>query len=136
MDQEDPTPDGDQDAADGAAAVLYAIFTSFTESLGELEHRLAAIEAAVQRPVPEAAEASQAEVRALSELVDRRADALERRLAGVEEALASLRALLQLHADDTAHSLGRRAGEVGRRLASDLGIRPRRGETGRDTPRP
>lgn len=133
MQQENPTPNGGEEAADGTAAVLYAIFTSFTESLGELEHRLAAIEAAVQRPAPEADEASPVDVQGLIEVVDRRADALEQHLAGLEEALASLRSLLQLHADDSAHSLGRRAGEVGRRLASDLGFRPRRGEPGRDS---
>lgn len=130
----DATADG---TADGTAAVLYAIFTSFTESLGELEHRLAAIESAVQRPAAElaerleAVEAAPAAGRALAELVERRADAVEARLARLEEALASLRSLLQDHADDTAHSLGRRAGDVGRRLATDLGFRPRRGEQGR-----
>ncbi len=133
MQQEEHKPNGGEDAADGTAAVLYAIFTSFTESLGELEHRLAAIEAAVQRPAPEADEASPVDVQGLIEVVDRRADALERHLAGLEEALASLRSLLQLHADDSAHSLGRRAGEVGRRLASDLGFRPRRDEPGRNS---
>ena len=98
------------DGENGTAAVLYGIFTSFTESLAGLEERLAAIEAAVR---------------------DSHA-AVVGRLDVVEAALASVRSLLQDHADETAHSLGRRATDAGRRLATDLGLRPRRPHPGGD----
>ncbi|MGI8686288.1 MAG: hypothetical protein ACR2MO_14570, partial [Acidimicrobiales bacterium] len=50
---------------------------------------------------------------------------LDQRTAALAAAVDALQALLQAHVDDTAHSLGRRAGEAGRRLASDLGLRGR-----------
>ncbi len=102
------------DGEDGTAAVLYGIFTSFTESLAGLEERLVAIEAAVGYHL------------------DRRADALEQHMASLEAALASIRSLLERHAEETSHSLGRRATDAGRRLATDLGLRPRRPHTGGD----
>lgn len=189
-----PTADADgaADGADGAAAVLYGIFTSFTESLDGLEERLGAIEAAARRPTEELLarldavadvvrssvpaqeqrlqalesavvdgvaalaarlDAVEAVVTArsvqpsapseeaaqgppeLAALVERRADALDRRMATLEAALESVRLLVQAHVDDTAHSLGRRAGEAGRRLASDLGILGRRGQPQDPPPR-
>lgn len=47
-------------------------------------------------------------------------------LAAVED----LRRLLQAHVEETANSLGRRATDAGRRLASDLGLRGRRPAAG------
>ena len=134
---------------DGTAAVLYGIFTSFTQSLAGLEERLAAIEAAVrdgQAALLERLEAVETAMGAhpaaavpaptwgdgldaLGSHLDGRADVVDRRMASLEEAVASVRSLLQEHADETAHSLGRRATDAGRRLASDLGLRPRRGRT-------
>ena len=169
---------------DGTGAVLYGMFTSFTEALGDLDGRLAAIEAAVLAGSPEMAsrlaaleaatrtvpaeltsrlaalEASLDELSGvLREVADavpapgsvaagaadfgaaesaeearavvvgdqllRQSDLLERRTADLAAAVDSVRALVQSHMDDTAHSLGRRAGEAGRRLASDLGLRGR-----------
>lgn len=67
-----PSPD------DGTGAVLYGMFTSFTEALGDLEKRLAAIEASVdgvrlllQRHMDETAQS-----------LGRRASDAGRRLAG------------------------------------------------------
>lgn len=98
---------------DGTGAVLYGMFTSFTEALGDLDVRLSAIEEAVRavRTMPSGAE-------------DRLAS-LEASLDELAGAVEAVRALVQSHVDDTAHSLGRRAGEAGRRLASDLGLRGR-----------
>lgn len=138
------------DGADGTAAVLYGIFTSFTESLAGLDQRLAAIEAAVrdgQAAVVGRLDAVESALRAdteeagasptgsdeglgaLGSLVDRRADALEERINSLEATLAAVRSLVQDQADETSRSLGRRATEAGRRLASDLGLRSRGGRT-------
>ena len=98
---------------DGTGAVLYGMFTSFTEALGDLDGRLSAIEEAVRT------------VRTVPSGVDDRLAAVEASLDGLAAAVEAVRALVQSHVDDTAHSLGRRAGEAGRRLASDLGLRGR-----------
>lgn len=144
-------------ADDGTGAVLYGMFTSFTEVLGHLERRLEGIDAALRAgpgdlnarlaglertvlelsdlvrrqaeappPVPAGADGAQGgEVAALAAVVRAQSDLLEQRTAGLAAAVDALRALLQAHVDDTAQSLGRRAGEAGRRLASDLGLRGR-----------
>lgn len=166
---------------DGTGAVLYGMFTSFTEVLGALESQLAAIEDAVRagpKALDERLPALEAAVRAGPAHLDARLGAieaavravpvLEERLAAIERALRAgapesrphdeeqavefagltdgmrrqsdlhdqrsaalvaavdaLRDLLQAHVDETTHSLGRRAGEAGRRLANDLGLRGR-----------
>jgi len=153
---------------DGTGAVLYAMFTSFSEVLGSLEGRLAAIEAAVRagaalsaRPAADdksaeklaAVERSVAELSALvraqaaappaastpapaegpagdelaalAAMVRAQSELLDQRSAALAAAVDALQRLLQAHVDDTAHSLGRRAGAAGRRLAGDLGLRGR-----------
>ncbi|MGH9283024.1 MAG: hypothetical protein ACRD0S_08805 [Acidimicrobiales bacterium] len=97
---EDPVelPDGDGSGGDGTAAVLYGIFTAFTESLSGLEQRLAAIEAGV---------------------------------TDLQATVAELRTLLEAQTGDRGQTLGQQAKEMGRRLASDLGL-VRRPESGRD----
>lgn len=132
MDEDEgPAPSAPSEGGEGTAAVLYAIFTSFTESLGGLERRLDAIEAALRevRASPhggagedEVDGAGAARLQAVVDLVNERADEAHQRLGLLEAALQDLRSLLQAHADDTANSLGRRAGDMGRRLASDLGL--------------
>lgn len=125
----------------GTAAVLYGMFTSFTEALDRLEERLAAIEATV-RAGPgdltahlarvEAATSRLAERTAaapagepLGDLIKAQSEGVDRRLVELEASVDALRILLQGHIDDTAQSLGRRASEAGRRLVSDLGLRSR-----------
>lgn len=126
-------------ADDGTGAVLYGMFTSFTEVLGDLEGRLKGIEAALRLGPPDLnARLADLErsVLELADLVRGRPDApppvpaptqgaRRDELAALAAAVDALRVLLQAHVDDTAQSLGRRAGEVGRRLASDLGLRGR-----------
>lgn len=132
---------------DGVTAVLYGIFTSFTEALDGFDQRLAAIEAALRAgpgdvarrldgieqavarvveagagPGPSGTEASLAE---LAGAARRQAEMLDQRTAALSAAVEELRTLLQAHVDETSHSLGRRAGEAGRRLASELGLRGR-----------
>lgn len=140
---------------EGTGAVLYGMFTSFAEVLGNLEGRLAAIESAVRSGPPEldrrlaglddalarlsdlvgrhgevptagdVAGGQGAEVAALADLVRRQSELVDQRTAALQAAVDAVRALLQAHADETANSLGRRAGDAGRRLANDLGLRGR-----------
>lgn len=157
-DKRGPEPAPGPVADDGTTAVLYGMFTSFTEALDDLGGRLAAIEAAVRAGPPELASrvaGLEAAVGRLADLVGAQADggdqdgdgsggwvaggghgdttetgdvlrrhldALEQRTAALATGVESLLALLRSHVDDTSHSLGRRAGEVGRRLADDLGL--------------
>lgn len=66
----------------------------------------------------EAAAAVAAVVRSESEL-------LAQRVSAVAVVLDAVRSLLEAHVAETSHSLGRRASDAGRRLASDLGLRQR-----------
>lgn len=126
MDKDEGPPQGSDDGADGAdgtAAVLYAIFVSFTEALGDLEDRLAAIEAAVRSgPADVVARLDAVEAAVRSGPAD-----VVRRLDAIDAAVDAVRALVQARGDDAGPSLGRRATDAGRRLASDLGLvnRPR-----------
>ena len=179
MVEESDAPDREGGAGDdGVAAVLYGMFTSFTEALDGFDRRLESIESSLRAGPGETAERLRAVESALAAAgagpapgggvesamaalreavdgwasgvdaaltgvrtaVDDRAsdvegavaahvaalgEALEARTAAVQGSVDELRALLLAHVDDTSHSLGRRAGEVGRRLAADLGLRPR-----------
>ena len=139
---------------DGVTAVLYGMFTSFTEALDRFDQRLGAIEAALEAgpgevvsrlgrieqavtgpaepdggSFPESAPAS-------AEALQRQTELLDQRTAALSSAIAELRALLQAHVDESAHSLSRRAGEAGRRLAGDLGLRRPRPPSGGGGPPP
>lgn len=62
----------------------------------------------------------------VSDVVRREAELLTQRVAALSVMLESIRAMMAAHAEETANSLGRKATEVGRRLAGDLGIRPKK----------
>lgn len=171
---------------EGVAAVLYGMFTSFTEALDGLDRRLGSMEVALGRLAGkggeggapggelaggrEAAAVALADHQAVGEGVRARIEAVEGRLGGLEgavaevatslagraqglearvaalaeglearlaalaEAVEDLRRLLAAHAQETSHSLGRRAGDAGRRLVSDLGRRARQGPGGSPPP--
>jgi hypothetical protein len=59
----------------------------------------------------------------ISESVQRESELLTQRVAALSVAVDALRTTLDSHVEETAHSIGRKASEVGRRLAADLGIR-------------
>jgi chromosome segregation ATPase len=59
----------------------------------------------------------------LADIVHRESEMLTQRVASLSVAVDNLRGLLQVHMDDTANSIGRKATEVGRRLAADFGMR-------------
>ena len=146
-----PTDGGD--GGDGVVAVLYGMFTSFTEALDGFDRRLAAIEAALRAGPGETVErlrsieaalsrageghggaasapaAPDAAVAAVGEALDARVTALqgvvEAQAAELRRAVDALRVTLEAHVEETAHSFGRRAGEAGRRLVTDLSQRAR-----------
>ena len=141
---------------DGVAALLYGMFTSFTEALDGFDQRMAAIEAALRAGPGDVArrldaieealaragergdgpgeaelDASLASLRASMEHQGR---LLDERTTAITAAVGALRTVLEAHVAETSHSLGRRAGEAGRRLASDLGLRRPRPEDGPSRP--
>lgn len=119
-----------EDAAagdDGTATVLWAMLTSFTEALAGLEQRLADIEAAVRAGPPGAVDRTDDPDR-VAQALQRHEELVGQRIAPLVAGVESLRVLLQAHVDETRHSLGRRAGDAGRRLASDLGLLGRGGQ--------
>ncbi|MBW3555706.1 MAG: hypothetical protein KY454_02090 [Actinobacteria bacterium] len=63
----------------------------------------------------------------VKEAVRREAELLTQRVAALAVGVEASRALLEQHVEETENSLGRKATEVTRRLASDLGLRARRG---------
>lgn len=127
--QVEPQPAaGEAGVDDGTGAVLYGMFTSFTEVLGSLEGRLAAIEDAVRAgqagPGPVDTRLGD-EIAAVGAVVRAQCELVDQRSAALAAAVDALHQLVQAHVDDTAHSLGRRATDAGRRLAGDLGLRGR-----------
>ncbi len=124
-DQVDPQRTaGEAGVDDGTGAVLYGMFTSFTEVLGSLEGRLAAIEAAVRAGQADPG-VFDARLAAIEDVVRAQGELLDQRSAALAAAVEALHQLVQAHVDDTAHSLGRWATDAGRRLAGDLGLRAR-----------
>lgn len=101
-------PSTEGPGGDGVIAVLHGMLTSFSEALDGFDRRLAAIEMALRAGPGETTE---------------RLGAIEERAAALQRSLDELRLTLQAHVDETSHSFGRRVGEVGRRLATDLGLR-------------
>lgn len=66
----------------------------------------------------------------VKEAVRREAELLTQRVAALAAGVEASRALLEQHVEETENSLGRKATEVTRRLATDLGLRSRRGQAG------
>jgi hypothetical protein len=59
----------------------------------------------------------------VSESVRRESELLTQRVAALSVAVEALRTMLDAHVEETSNSIGRKATEVGRKLAADLGIR-------------
>lgn len=66
----------------------------------------------------------------VTEAVRREAELITQRVAALAVGVEASRAMLEQHVEETENSLGRKASEVTRRLASDLGLRARRGQHG------
>jgi len=89
------------------------------------------VEAQGQAPVETPPETSAAELAdEVKEALRREAELLTQRVAALAVGVEASRALLEQHVEETENSLGRKATEVTRRLASDLGLRARRGQPG------
>ena len=98
-------------------------------SADEIAERVVAALPAPPEPAP-APEVPSAEDTAtkVKDLLHREFEMLTQRVAAMSASLEATRTLLDQHVEDTAQSLGRRASEVGRKLAADLGFRPRKDE--------
>lgn len=59
----------------------------------------------------------------ISESVRRESELLTQRVAALSVAVEALRSMLDAHVEETSNSIGRKASEVGRKLAADFGIR-------------
>lgn len=89
------------------------------------------VEAQGQAPVETPAAPSATELAdQVKQAVRREAELLTQRVAALAVGVEASRALLEQHVEETENSLGRKATEVTRRLASDLGLRARRGQPG------
>jgi hypothetical protein len=85
------------------------------------------------RPWPEPAPPTPGvPVEELVDVVRRESELLTQRVAALAVGVEATRAMLEAHVADTEASLGRKASEVGRRLAADLGLRSRRNARRRD----
>ncbi|HVE47779.1 MAG TPA: hypothetical protein VNA57_13655 [Acidimicrobiales bacterium] len=73
-------------------------------------------------------------VAGLAGVVREESELLSRRLAAISVSVDAVGRLLSAHSQETSHSLGRKASEAGRRLASDLGLTPRSKERPRKPP--
>jgi hypothetical protein len=62
----------------------------------------------------------------ISESVRKESELLTQRVASLSVAVDNLRSTIDAVADDMSNSIGRKATEVGRRLAADLGIKPKK----------
>lgn len=108
-----------------AGAVAAEMLGSVEDAVRELSQLLRA-RADEPAPVDGPAAATSADgMPAISAALSAQGDLLDQRTLALAAAVEALRELVQAHVDETAHSLGRRAGEAGRRLATDLGLRSR-----------
>ena len=96
------------------------------DALGERLAELAARPAPAAPPSPPAEVDVAAVVAQINDAVRREAELLTQRVAALAVGVEAARVLLEQHLQETEATLGRKAGEVTRRLAADFGIRPRR----------
>lgn len=89
-------------------------------------------ESLAQAPVPTTTDGPSAAQVAdrVTEALRREAELITQRVAALAVGVEASRAMLEQHVEETENSLGRKATEVTRRLASDLGLRARRGQHG------
>ncbi|MDP9442724.1 MAG: hypothetical protein M3P34_11230 [Actinomycetota bacterium] len=88
------------------------------------------VEAQGQTPVETPGDSGSELADQVKEVVRREAELLTQRVAALAVGVEATRALLEQHVEETENSLGRKASEVTRRLASDLGLRSRRAQPG------
>ncbi len=113
-------------AAEPGAVDLRHALNRLDDKLAVIGERVDDLRVAVVTPAPAPARDDGrllAALRAESELLTQRVAALA---VGVE----ATRSLLEQHVEDTEQTVGRKAGELGRRLAADFGLRTK----GRESP--
>lgn len=121
------------DQAEVARQLVERIEEVRTADLAPLRRSIESLVEAQAQPVPvtvpEGPTASQLSDQ-VKEAVRREAELLTQRVAALAVGVEATRALLEQHVEETENSLGRKATEVTRRLALDLGLRGRRGQPG------
>lgn len=125
-------PTADEIAAKVVASLPKASEPSAAPEIPSAEDIAARVVASMPEPAepPAAPDIPSAEDTAtkVRDLLHREFEMLTQRVAALSVSLDATRTLLDQHVEDTAQSLGRRATEVGRKLAADLGFRPRKDE--------
>ncbi len=125
-------PAGLADQAEVARQLMERIEEVRTADLAPLRRSIESlVEAQAQPPAPvtEGPTSSQLADQ-VKEAVRREAELLTQRVAALAVGVEATRALLEQHVEETENSLGRKATEVTRRLALDLGLRGRRNQQG------
>lgn len=117
-----------EEARDGVDAVFQA-----GEDLPAAVASLCALEEAIREMADNVEDHSAA---GISAAVRDESELLAQRLAAISVSLDSVRAILVEHVEESAHSLGRKASEAGRRLAADLGLASKPRPKGRGPVRP
>ena len=92
------------------------------------ERVVSSLPAPPEAPAPPEVPSADDTAAKVKDLLHREFELLTQRVASMTASLEATRVLLDQHVEDTAQSLGRRASEVGRKLAADLGFRPRKDE--------
>jgi ABC-type transporter Mla subunit MlaD len=92
------------------------------------ERVVASLPAPPEPPAPPVVPSADDTAAKVKDVLHREFELLTQRVASMSASLEATRTLLDQHVEDTAQSLGRRASEVGRKLAADLGFRPRKDE--------
>lgn len=130
--REQAEPAGLVDQAEVARQLVERIEEVRTADLAPLRRSIETlVEAQAQPPetAPEGPSSSQLADQ-VKEAVRREAELLTQRVAALAVGVEATRVLLEQHVEETENSLGRKATEVTRRLASDLGLRGGRGRPG------
>jgi len=116
-----------------AMADAHAVETgaAVTQSIDDAARRMIADVQAMVATGRDPAELDAVAVR-ISESVRRESELLTQRVASLSVAVDSLRATLDGLSDEMQNSIGRKATEVGRRLAADLGLKGKAKPAGKD----
>jgi hypothetical protein len=132
---------GDTASDPETRAAIVALTTSLADRFEALERRLDDLgrrPAATTASTASTGAAAAADLGPLEDLVRRETELLTQRVAALAVGVEATRALLEQQQNDAENRIGRKAGEVTRRLAADFGIRTGRsgpGSRGRRDPR-
>ena len=114
-------------ASDDTRAAIVALTTSLADRFEAMERRIEDLGA---RP-PSPPTSGTGDLSTLEDLVRKETELLTQRVAALAVGVEATRVLLEQQQQDAENRIGRKAGEVTRRLAADFGIKTGRGPGGR-----